>query len=41
MHLRKADFIKYFEFDPGIKVWPGFKARTSVGLELLHSIPVK
>jgi predicted dienelactone hydrolase len=41
MNLKKEDFIKFFEFDPGIKVWPGFKARTSVGLELLHSVPVK
>jgi predicted dienelactone hydrolase len=41
MNLKKADYIKYFEFDPAIKVWPGFRARTSVGLELLHSVPVK
>jgi predicted dienelactone hydrolase len=41
MNLKKADYIKYFEFDPAIKVWPGFRARTSVGLEMLHSVPVK
>jgi predicted dienelactone hydrolase len=41
MNLKKTDYIKYFEFDPAIKVWPGFRARTSVGLEMLHSVPVK
>jgi predicted dienelactone hydrolase len=41
MNLKKTDYIKYFDFDPAIKVWPGFRARTSVGLEMLHSVPVK
>ncbi len=42
IHLRKMGYAKYLEFskDPGINSWPGFKNRTSVGLELLHSSPL-
>ena len=38
MKLKKEDYAKYLDIDENIKLrtWPGFKNRTSVGLELLH-----
>jgi dienelactone hydrolase len=41
IQLKKEDYSKYLEINDksGLKAWPGFKARTSVGLELLHSLP--
>jgi predicted dienelactone hydrolase len=38
IQLKKLDYGKYFDFDKNVRVWPGFKPRTSVGLELLHSL---
>jgi predicted dienelactone hydrolase len=42
IHLKKQSYEKYLqpESDP-IKPWPGFKPRTSVGLELMHNSPAK
>jgi len=42
IHLKKQDFQKYLQPEPDTtKPWPGFKPRTSVGLELLHASPAK
>jgi predicted dienelactone hydrolase len=41
IHLKKKEFTKYLDFEANIKTWPGFKARTSVGLEMSHLAPVK
>ncbi|QHT65539.1 dienelactone hydrolase [Rhodocytophaga rosea] len=42
IHLKKQDFQKYLQPESDTtKPWPGFKPRTSVGLELLHDSPVK
>ena len=42
MQLKKMDYGKYLEIneDNKLRTWPGFKNRTSVGLELLHLLPV-
>lgn len=41
IQLKKKEYSKYLDFDPNIKTWPGFKPRTSVGLELVHSASLK
>lgn len=41
IQLKKKEYSKYLDFDPTIKNWPGFKPRTSVGLELVHSAALK
>jgi predicted dienelactone hydrolase len=38
IYLKNSDYRKYLDFDRNIKVWPGFKPRTFVGLELLHEV---
>jgi len=42
IQLKKEDHTKYLELseNSNVKSWTGFKSRTSVGLELLHSLPV-
>jgi len=42
IHLKKIDYNKFLVTGdgPGAKNLPGFKPRTSVGLELVHSVPV-
>jgi dienelactone hydrolase len=42
LNLKGKDYRKYLELpeNPGSKTWTGFKPRTSVGLELLHSLPL-
>ena len=39
IHLKKLEYAKYFEAaeNKDLTTWPGFKKRTSVGLELLYS----
>ncbi len=41
--LKKKDYTKYLNLNENSneKNWTGFKPRTSVGLELLHALPVK
>lgn len=41
VYLKKNDFGKYLMVNesPAAKTWPGFKQRTSVGLQLLHANP--
>lgn len=42
VHLKQMDNYKPFlEIDESNKEWPGFKARTSVGLQLDHMIPAE
>jgi predicted dienelactone hydrolase len=41
IQIKKKDYSKFLDFDITAKNWPGFKPRTSVGLEILHSFPVK
>jgi len=43
IHLKNLDYEKYFKAaeNKDIKTWPGFKNRTSVGMELEHSSPLK
>jgi dienelactone hydrolase len=40
IRMKKMEYAKYLDFDRNTKTWPGFKARTSVGLELLHEMSV-
>lgn len=42
IQLKNKDYSKYLEIDENNKTetWPGFKNRTSVGLELLHILPI-
>ncbi len=42
IHLKQKDFGKYLNLpqDSNAKTWEGFKPRSSVGLELLHALPV-
>ncbi len=42
IHLKNEDYGKYIDFssESVTKAWPGFRARTSVGLELIHFVPV-
>ncbi|HRO44465.1 dienelactone hydrolase [Agriterribacter sp.] len=41
VHLKKKDLGKYLMVNesPAAQTWPGFKPRTSVGLQLLHASP--
>lgn len=43
IHLKKKDFGKFLELpeNSNEKTWTGFKPRSSVGLELLHALPIK
>ena len=42
IHLKKQPYLKYLQPElDATKPWPGFKPRTSVGLELLHDAPAK
>ena len=37
MHLKqKEEYRKFLTIEPGTEDWPGFKPRTSVGMELIH-----
>jgi len=42
IQLKNKDYVKYLKTDEDnkLRTWPGFKNRTSVGLELLHLLPV-
>jgi len=43
IHLKKKDYGQYLELNENsnINTWTGFKPRTSMGLELLHSAAIK
>ncbi len=43
LHLKEKDTSKYLDIpeDSNAEDWPGFKARSSTGMELLHATPVE
>nr|WP_299068088.1 dienelactone hydrolase [uncultured Allomuricauda sp.] len=41
IHLKEMDYAEYLELEPDANTgnWKGFKPRTSIGMELLHTTP--